>query len=188
MNRSVQKYFVAILPPAGISTEARKLQTQLSEQYQTKGALRSPPHITLHMPFNWKVGKEHDLITMLSGFMAHVKPFLVSLKGYGSFAPRVIYLNVIPSNDLVKFQQELTRFCRISLNLLNATPRDLPYHPHLTLAFRDLKKQEFVKAWDDCKSRQYEAEFAVTTIHLLRHEGNEWKARHAFDMDAANPE
>ena len=182
MNGSVRRYFIAILPPADISTEARTLQTELSKQYQTKGALRSPPHITLHMPFNWKERKEQELITTLSGFTTHMRPFPVSLKGYGSFAPRVIYLNVIPSGDLMKFQQELTHFCRINLNLLNATPREMPYHPHLTLAFRDLKKQEFLKAWEVCKPRPYEAEFVASGVHLLRHEGYEWKAHHEFDL------
>ena len=187
MTGPVRRYFIAVLPPADVSTQARAIQTELSLQYQTLGALRSPPHVTLHMPFNWKERKEQELIERLSGFTTQMKPFTVSLKNYGAFAPRVIYLNVIPSNELVKFQQELTRFCRINLNLLNATPRDLPYHPHLTLAFRDLKKQEFVKAWEVYRSRPYEADFVVNSIHLLRHEGNEWKAHHAFGLEAASP-
>ena len=185
MKETVHRYFIAVLPPAEISAQARTLQTELSEQYQTKGALRSPPHITLHMPFNWKARKEDELINTLSGFMAGSRAFPVYLKDYGVFAPRVIYLNVIQASDLAKFQQELTRFCRINLNLLNATARDLPYHPHLTLAFRDLKKQEFLKAWEVCKARSYEAEFVANNVHLLRHEGIEWKAHHTFDLNEA---
>jgi len=188
MNGLVHRYFIAVLPPAEISAQARELQTELSEQYQTKGALRSPPHITLHMPFNWKERKEDELIKTLSGFIAGSRPFPVFLKDYGVFAPRVIYLKVIQASELTKFQHELTRFCRVNLNLLNATPRNLPYHPHLTLAFRDLKKQEFIKAWEVCKARSYEAEFVATSVHLLRHEGIEWKAHHAFDLNDAGHE
>jgi 2'-5' RNA ligase len=188
MKEALHRYFIAVLPPPETSDEVRALQTEFSGQYQTNGALRSPPHITVHMPFDWKERREQELIAKLSGFITRMKPFAVSLKGYGAFAPRVIYLNVISSNELLKFQQELTRFCRVNLNLLNATPRDLPYHPHLTLAFRDLKKQEFHRAWDACKSRPFEADFVANSVHLLRHEGNVWKAHHVFGLDATNNE
>jgi 2'-5' RNA ligase len=188
MKQAVRRYFIAVLPPPGVSAQVRALQTELSGQYQTRGALRSPPHITLHMPFNWRESKEAELIAPLAGFIAGVSPFTVFLKGYGAFAPRVIYLNVLSTSELTRFQQELSRFCRINLNLLNATPHDLPYHPHVTLAFRDLKKQEFFKAWEECRSRTYEKEFDVTNVHLLRHENNEWKSHHAFSLNAKNPQ
>src|SRR5687767_13825229 len=100
MKESLRRYFIAILPTGDIASEARTIQLELAENYRTKGALRSPPHITLHMPFNWKERKESDLIDSLSGFFASIKPFVIYINGFGSFQPRVIFMKIQNSDEL----------------------------------------------------------------------------------------
>lgn len=45
------KYFLAIVPDEAICDEVTILKEQLRDSFGLKYALRSPPHITLKMPF-----------------------------------------------------------------------------------------------------------------------------------------
>ena len=42
------------------------IKQEFANRFNSKAALRSPPHITLHMPFKWKEEKEVKLIDVLS--------------------------------------------------------------------------------------------------------------------------
>lgn len=174
-KNSENLYFIAILPPEPIYTGALALKQHFKNQYNSKAALNSPPHITLHMPFKWKESKEGDLISSLETFAAKQKSFEVKLTGFSAFEPRVIFIDVIKDEKLELLQKQLKRFCKIELNLFNADYKEFAYHPHLTLAFRDLRKPEFYKAWDEFKEKKFEASFNIASIALLKHDGKEWR-------------
>jgi 2'-5' RNA ligase len=42
------------------------------------------------------------------------------------------------------------------------------FHPHMTIAFRDLKKNKFQEVWQLFKERKFQAEFPYAGISLLR--------------------
>jgi 2'-5' RNA ligase len=169
-----QLYFIALIPPSPVREEVQAYKEYFRDHYHSKAALKSPPHVTLHMPFEWKEAKEKKLITALCEFSTGKKPFAISLNNFSCFEPRVIYMDVNPSDSLAALQADLHRFCKINLNLFNAQYRDLPFHPHLTLAFRDLKKEEFVKAWAEFREKKYSAGFLADKIILLKHNENHW--------------
>lgn len=175
-----QLYFIAVIPPSPVAEEVQALKEYFRYQYQSKAALKSPPHITLHMPFEWRTAKEEKLIHALGAFSSSRKQFAISVENFSCFEPRVIYLDIKPSEDLTLLHNELHRFCKINLNLFNARYRDLPFHPHLTLAFRDLKKEAFAKAWAEFRGKKYSADFLVDEITLLMHNGKYWKPIHEF--------
>ena len=64
----IQKYFIAIVPPEPLLFEIQEIKKTISQNYKTKGALRSPGHITVHMPFNWEEEKEVKLLSCLEAF------------------------------------------------------------------------------------------------------------------------
>lgn len=146
--------------------------------------MKSPPHITLHMPFELKEKKETELIRKLSAFGEAQKKFIVQCHGFGSFAPRVIFVHVVPSNELSGFEKELVRFCKTRFQLFNARYQDRAFHPHLTLAFRDLKKNDFNEAWMEFKNHPLELNFVVNSFHLLRHDSERWNAIAEFPLAA----
>jgi 2'-5' RNA ligase len=169
-----QLYFIALIPPSPVKEEAWTLKEYFRDHYHSKASLNSPPHITLHMPFEWKEAKEGKLIHALREFSLGKKAFTLSFNDFSCFEPRVIYIDVKQSESLTALQYELHRFCKINLNLFNAKYRDLPFHPHLTLAFRDLKKDQFAKAWEEFKVKKFSAEYLVEQFTLLKHDGNRW--------------
>lgn len=180
-----KQYFIAIIPPPPVLDEAQALKDYFQKQYNSKAALNSPPHITLHMPFRWKEDKEESMIARLKEFVKRFDPIKVCLDNFGSFPPRVIFLNVAKSVELNVVQKEIERFCKKEFNLFNANYREEPYHPHLTLAFRDLKKNIYPQAWEEFKSKEYKAEFVADKIALLKHDGKKWNVLKEFLLESS---
>jgi 2'-5' RNA ligase len=175
-------YFVAIVPPSPIYEEAFEQKVYFKTKYNSKASLNSHPHITLHMPFKWKESEEAELANQLQAFAKERSAIMIQLKGFSSFPPKVIFINVEISAELRGLQKDLERHFKKELNLFNAKYKDLPFHPHLTLAFRDLKKPNYQKAWQEFVGKNYEATFLADKIALLKHSGAVWEVFHEFKL------
>jgi len=167
----INRYFIAIIPPEPIAGEIYKLKEYFRDQYNSKASLNSPTHITLHMPFEFE--KEDKLVQALKRF--DFKSSNIELNNFGCFEPRVIFVDVKKNNTLDDTQKKLTTFCKTELNLFNAQYRDQPFHPHVTVAFRDLKKPMFEQAWNEFKDRKYNATFECHGLSLMKHDGKFWR-------------
>jgi len=174
-DKTLGQYFIALIPPSPIYEEGTALKQYLKEKYNTKAALNSPPHLTLHMPFKWKEENEQSLLIKLQSFRSGVKPFTLQLLNFNAFPPRVIFIDVVHNEQLIIFQNELVKHCKRELNFFNADYKNRPYHPHLTLAFRDLKKQNFKEAWSEFSTRTFSKEFIIEKFYLLKHNGCIWQ-------------
>jgi 2'-5' RNA ligase len=182
---TLKQYFIAFIPPSPVYEEALALKHYFKERYKSKAALNSPPHITVHMPFRWKEAREADLAQTLKRFVKDFDPIKICLDNFASFAPRVIFINVADSVTLIDFQKSIQRFFKKELNIFNANYREEPYHPHLTLAFRDLKKAAYKEAWEEFKSKEYKAEFMADRLSLLKHDGKRWNVHQEFSLESS---
>jgi 2'-5' RNA ligase len=183
-------YFVAIVPPSPIYEETLEHKAYFKAKYNSKASLNSPPHITLHMPFRWNEQHEQELASHLKSFADQNPPVTIQLKDFSSFPPRVIFINVVITPELESLQKNLQRYFKRQLNIFNANYKELPFHPHLTLAFRDLKKPNYQKAWDEFVTKNYQATFLANTLALLKHSGSVWEVHKEFTfrpMDLRSP-
>ena len=48
------------------------------------------------------------------------------------------------------------------------------FHPHITIANRDLQKKDFKPAWEMFSSKTYHADFVADAITILQHDGVQW--------------
>lgn len=177
----VQKYFIAIVPPEHLLSEIQEIKKSIFENYQTKGALRSPGHITLHMPFSFEETKEDKLINCLQAFQFNTS-FVISLKNYGCFEPRVIFINVEEQETLFELQKQLVRHVKQNLQIFNQSDDMRGFHPHVTIAFRDLKKTNFCKVWEEYKTKVFTEDFPCHSIALLKHEKDQWHIYKEFNF------
>jgi len=173
-------YFIAIIPPPPVFEEALKLKVYFRDTYHSKASLNSPPHVTLHMPFRWKEKKEDELTETLNDFASRQAAFQLRLRNFSCFSPKVIFIDVETSEELNTLQLQLHKFCKKELNLYNASYKEQPFYPHVTLAFRDLKKPNFEKAWEEFREKAFNADFQVGEITLLKHTGKLWQAFRDF--------
>lgn len=180
MNR---KYFIAIVPPEPVFSEVEKVKLDISQKYNNKSSLRSPSHITLHMPFEIKETKEELLIQTISEF--NFSPsFSIQLNGFGCFEPKVIFIGVEKNETLNTLQNQLVFHVKSNLNIFNQYEDKRGFHPHVTIAFRDLKKQDFYLANEEYKSKKFNAEFKVNSFFLLKHTGKIWLPHKEFPLTA----
>jgi 2'-5' RNA ligase len=170
---TLKKYFIAIVIPMPLLGEIEAIKQGLQGQHGLKGALRSPAHITLHRPFEWKEEKEAELIKKLSDFKFPV-PTQIQLKDFAFFEPRVIFVNVLPNETLHKLHEKLTGFAKRELKLFNEAEDLRGFHPHVTVAFRDLKKPKFYALQKEFEEKKLEGSFNYTGFSLLKLE-ERWK-------------
>jgi 2'-5' RNA ligase len=174
----LKKYFIAIVIPEPLHSQIEAIKQNLFAEHGLKGALRSPPHITLHRPFEWKEEKESVLIETLKTFKFE-KGFEMQLMNFNFFEPRVIYADVIKNETLEELHQHLKTFAQKELRLLNEINDLRGFHPHVTVAFRDLKKPKFYELQKDFETKKLEGVFKYSGFSLLKLE-KKWEECSVF--------
>jgi 2'-5' RNA ligase len=179
------RYFIALLPPLEIQTSVRDIQQHFAEHYSSRGALRSPPHITLQPPFLWGVERVNELEGHLKNFAKLRSPVSVVLDGFGAFSPRVIYINIRKSLELLNLQADLMTHCEL-LGIVDPISKTRPFAPHMTVAFRDLTRQNFKAAWTKFQHQQLCFEFTANGVTLLIHDNQQWIVHTTFPFACNN--
>jgi 2'-5' RNA ligase len=174
------RFFIALLPDAVIQAYANSVKQQFAEKYASRAALRSPPHVTLQPPFLWERANLLLLTQCLENFAAQCSPVLLRLSGFGAFPPRVIYLQVERTPELVQLQQALTKTLADHLAIADSRTTNRPFIPHLTVGFRDLTRQNFHLSWAEFQCQKVELTCTVFELTLLLHTGQKWEVFQTF--------
>ena len=166
-------YYIAIVAPEEINQEVLKWKNYFKDHFGCTVALKSPAHITLIPPFWMKDDLEHDLENSISDFSITKNKFEIRLKDFAAFKPKVIFVDVVKSEVLnglyVSFAEHI-----FNENKFPIKKDDRPFHPHVTLATRDLYKKAFQEAWKIFSKKKYEVSWMVNGISLLRHNKKNW--------------
>jgi len=180
LNQSQSLFFIALLPPLDIQNYADQIKQHFADRYASRAAQKSPPHITLQPPFRWLNAEVPILKQSLSQFVRNRVPVPVTLKGFAAFPPRVIYINVLKTEELLALQAELIAYLEAKLGIVDPVSKTRPFAPHMTVGFKDLTKQNFRAAWAEFQQRQLEFEFRATDLTLLVHDGRRWNVSAEF--------
>ncbi|WP_194973545.1 2'-5' RNA ligase family protein [Aquiflexum lacus] len=175
------KYFLAIVPEGLVQLQATALKNLMKEKFNLKYALKSPAHITLKMPFLWNENKEEKLGDLLAGFCRSIEPFSLNLNGFDKFGKRVIFIHVKKNQDLTDIQLLLSKFCKTELKLVEELS-DRAYHPHMTIAFKDIKPKLFDAYWAFIKTQTFKEKLEVNDIALLKKVEGRWEVVRRFDL------
>jgi 2'-5' RNA ligase len=167
-------YFIAILAPEEINHHVAEWKNYMLRRFHCKVALGSPAHITMIPPFPMQASLETSLTVELKQFARDQQNFTVRLKNFGAFAPRVIYVDVLPDPALPQFKKRIEEFL-LPKKQFPVKKEERSFHPHITIANRDLKKEDFPAAWNYFRDREYESSFEANSISLLRHNGIHWE-------------
>lgn len=168
-------YFISLIPTEPLRSEAWSLKEHMRDVYGSKAALNSPAHITLHMPFELKQNRERAVVEALQELAEGYNSFQVEVDGFGAFPPRVLFLHIVPNDMLSRLQSDVHESMKRGFNIFNADYKKRPFHPHMTLAFRDLKKSAFEEAWFTLKEKEFKAGWLAPGITLLKHDGRQWQ-------------
>lgn len=167
-------YFAGISVPEPYSLTIRKMQEVFRDTFGAVHALNSPPHITLIPPFRASSDDFDWLINSFCDLLADVDRFPIQISDFGSFGEKVVYVNVCISNHLRDLYERLSepfeaRFPAIEI-------RSRAFHPHVTLASRDLPPGQFSSSMRWLGTMQLKASFTVESVTFYRHHLRHWEA------------
>lgn len=177
-----QLYFIALIPPSPLRDEIQQLKLNVKDKFGSKHSLNAPPHITLLSPFRFEEENMDRLHSMLEAFTEGFDAFKVQFHDFSTFPPRVVFIDVINSSGLTEVQTNLEKLARSNLELFNYNYDERPYHPHLTLAFKDLTKSDFYAVWNEFKDQEFRKDFSAEQLYLLRHNGEEWEVIRSYPL------
>ena len=182
----MQKYFLAIVPAGEFEDQVTDLKLEIKSRFQAKYALKSPPHVTVKMPFTYNEAKEEKLFQQLETFTRRYESIHISIKGVQTFGTRVIYLGVSAGQDLYEFQADLKTFCKREMNLVDELS-DRNFHPHMTIAFKDIKKAQFQNILHYAQEVNLKQDLIVNEIVLLKKLEGQWIAYRKLPLKKAYP-
>lgn len=172
--------FIALLPPEPLMEKVKELKLEFKERYGSKRALRLPAHVTLQPPFTVAEDLMPRLHTVLEEFAKNQASLEISISGFGAFKPKVIFLKVAEPTAVKKMRSKLQKNLQKEDLLEGEDPRE--FKPHITLATRDLARDDFKEAWQDFGNRKFVASFRARAIYLFQHNGKSWNVNHAFNF------
>jgi 2'-5' RNA ligase len=170
-------YFVALIPPPELCAEVTAFKEHIAQQYNSKKALRVIPHITLKAPFTISSHQDDEVLVWFKHLTPNLPPFIVQLDGFGTFdnpANPVLFVKPIPSAPMFLLQNEIIRAFQKQFPDIVVHSTEKKFHPHMTIAYRDLSYAEFTKAWAEFKGKEYTALWECTSFCLLKHDGSKW--------------
>lgn len=171
--------FIGIHVPDAIAEDIRKFQSDIPVKHESNKALEIPVHITLIPPFYIRDENLEDLITCLSSCRYGYLPFEVRLDGFGTFPPRVVYVQVDKSAELAYLQKDMEALLKENAFLPpDTSARD--YHPHVTIASKSLSKKIFAQAWSEFNYKKYAASWMNIGYTRYQHIDGVWQVKEQF--------
>jgi 2'-5' RNA ligase len=179
---NAKMYFIAILVPPEVNKKVLEWKYYMREHFGCVVAMKSPAHITLVSPFWMNEELESVFSEDVQSFSSDQIPFKIELQDFDAFRPKVIFLHVNPTEKLSKLRSDLeTRLLELSKYPIKQEER--PFHPHVTIANRDLMRKDFPEAFKYFQKIAYKQNFIATEICLLKHLNGEWTTLQKFNMN-----
>lgn len=170
-------YFIAIIPPDAVCEEVTAFREDFAQNYNSSKALRVVPHITLKAPFKVDSVQHDKLMDWFKHIPVSIHPFQIELKDFGSFDNRnnpVIFVNPVVNDSLEELQKNVIAAFENTYPDIPVSFIEKNFHPHMTIAYRDLEREQYEKAWEIYKGKSYKAYFECNSFFLLQHDTKQW--------------
>lgn len=166
-------FYIAVLCSPEIDNKIQAHKVWMRERFGCTVALKSAAHITLIPPFWLANEQEPLLIETLHTFVTSIQPFTVHLKHFGHFGNKVIFAAVEENHLLGSLRKATENHFAVPFHN-SIQPDDRPFHPHVTIANRDIKPGDFNKAWAHFEKQNFDETFTASKISLLKLSPGKW--------------
>ncbi len=178
MQKLQQLYFIAIVCPEPLQSEITAIKNYFFEKYNCIVALKSPAHISLIPPFELKHHSEDELIPYLQNFKIDIPEIKITLNDFGHFQKRTVFIDIEKSDAMFQLQLALQHHLKqYLLHLKNQSH----FRPHITVANRDIKPNEFDEAWSIFREKKFSNSFQCRQFVLLKLTEKKWHAIAEFN-------
>ena len=170
-------YFIAIVLPSELNEKILHYKKFMQEKYGCNVALKSPAHVTIVPPFWMDEEKEAQLRNDMDELSRTTEGFLLATNNFSAFKPRTIFL-ALESNPQLKAVKEKADVFFNDNSTYRIKIDERAFHPHITIATRDLFKKDFHEAWPYFAEKKFVVEWKAIGLSLLRHNKKNWDVIH----------
>lgn len=170
-------YFIALIPDESILGEVTAFKEDMASNYNSHKALRNLPHITLKAPFKLEAREHYTLLQWFESLRTNTESFWIELEDFGSFPNKdnpVIYVKPLMTPSLERLQKSIMTAFENAYPNITIPYTERNFHPHMTIAFRDLSPDQYARAMDIYQHKKYSANFRADKFFLLQHDGEKW--------------
>lgn len=165
-------YFIAVVLPEDLDKKILEYKKWMADKYGNRVGLKSPSHITIIPPFWMEPGKEEELKKDIDSISTSHLKFVLCTDNFSAFKPRTIFIAVEENDSLNALKKTADHFFHNKDYKIKAENR--PFHPHITIATRDLHKKDFADAWPHFETKSFSEAFQANGLSLLKHNGSTW--------------
>lgn len=176
-------YLIAILPPEDLSRQINETRLQCAEKFGVQKALKPPVHITLYRPFRIEDAFESRMISLLQSSVSGFQPFRQDIENFEAFDTHAVVIRALKNPEIMKLQRAVASvFRKNEIDKQAPGSKNLPFRPHLTIAYRDIQPEVFPLIWDEYKDSRFKRTFTVDHFSLLKHDGKKWNRINDFRL------
>lgn len=162
-----------MIPDPATEQELHGFKLELFEKYQCKAALKSPAHITLIPPFPWANFQTERINQIFNNYVPSISPFSVTIDGFNTFGTQVFFAQPLYEEKLYQLQSSVRQYFE---PILKDKIKDrFLFHPHITIANRDLKSTDLPEITKSFEIKKYRKTILLSEISLLYHNGTKWE-------------
>ena len=172
MTPDKQLKLIAIVLPEPLASFVREQQKFISETWGCRQALRTPPHITLIPPLKLTDKEILAVESIVYDMSQNHSVFILNINGFDAFKPRVVFIKPDLPEDLKLLQSNLEK--GISKRFPGLLENDRDFHPHITLAYRDVTPEKFKEIWKHFRRKEFNTSVKVDRIQILDHTKEGW--------------
>jgi len=167
------KYFIAHLLSGDAKTYHERVTRELSARFRIVPLHeRVPPHLTIKIPFEATDEQIKDVEKVLRSFARMHRPHPFSMKGFGHFGFRTIYMDV-PKGDVVFTARKCLATLRTNAPWLPPAPLE-GNKLHASVA-RFLSRRQFKRIWRVLTVANEPCfETSFDNISILRKDDSRW--------------
>ncbi len=189
---------IIIYLDSNLTKKVRTVQNKLLEMTDSHACIDIwEPHITVGSGMRIDNKDLNFVYKDIKSVVKNFKPFKIKIKNYNfmdnwpggktlDYTHYVIYLDVIVNKTLQKLAEELMG--NVTAKRERYYNQPWPYNPHLTVAFKDLNKEGFLKAKKILEKEKFEGETIVDHVAIAtERESGKWVEYKRFKVSARNP-
>jgi 2'-5' RNA ligase len=178
-------YFIAIVLPNELDEKVLHWKKYMQEKYRCKVGLKSPAHITIVPPFWLEANMEEALLNDVDMVAKDLHPFLVHTNDFSAFKPRTIFIGVAKNPELDNLKRKADQhFADKEQYKIKIETRQ--FHPHITIATRDLFKKDFYESWPFFETQEFKEEWEANGLSVLRHNKRNWEVIYTAPFSSTN--
>lgn len=166
-------FLVCLIPPISIIDDVDIIRNDISEKHRVFESLKRPAHITLYNPVKISsLEKEKRFFSALED-AAYSVSFTQVIKNFNSFPQHTIYIDVEQNSGLMNLQRQI-KSTLTPLKLLDEK-NNFKFTPHLTIAFKDVKPNQYASIMEEYGDKNFKRSFEVNQFSVYKHMNKRWQ-------------